>query len=249
MRAGLSKRDTVTEGRLRDNAAASVLIGLWEEMLASLEARPTLPQALRNTDNDPFLLTTDRFDIAPGMRSAVEANLVTIPGSEPPEPGDDPPAYVFVRKAKESSQSNVIVGHATIAGQTLTVETNSIKRADALRARIEQACGDAIRHRIRDHADPLSKASPRPHRVNPPTPLPPEHALALREQMKRHYTQWLDLPIPALKGKTPRQAARTKKGRAEVDLLLREFENREQRRPNAPPFDFTWLRKELRLDG
>lgn len=249
MRAGLSARGNLTAAQLRDNAASSVLIGIWEEIVASLEDQSPLPQALRNTDGDPFLLTTDHFHIAPGMRSTVETQLLSIPGAEPPEPGTEPPTYVFVRRTGSSEQDrNVIVGQATLAGQALTVETNSIQRADALRARIEEACGDAVRHRIREHVDPLSEKSRRAMLSPTRDTRPPEHGQILHELQRRHYTEWLDTPIPALRGNTPRQAVKTKKGRQDVDLLLREFENREQRRPDAPPFDFSWLRRELHLD-
>lgn len=34
----------------------------------------------------------------------------------------------------------------------------------------------------------------------------------------RHYAAWIDGPILALDGKTPRQAARTKRGRERIDV-------------------------------
>jgi hypothetical protein len=36
--------------------------------------------------------------------------------------------------------------------------------------------------------------------------------------------RWIDEPVPALGGLTPRQAARTPKARTELDELLRDFE-------------------------
>jgi hypothetical protein len=54
--------------------------------------------------------------------------------------------------------------------------------------------------------------------------------------------------VPALAGKSPRQAARSKRGREKVDLVLRTMENFEQR-AGDPPFDFGPLRRGLGLDA
>ena len=56
--------------------------------------------------------------------------------------------------------------------------------------------------------------------------------------------------IPALGDKAPREAARTKEGRRELEELLRLLEYREQtRRENGQPeYDIAWIRKELRKE-
>jgi hypothetical protein len=51
-----------------------------------------------------------------------------------------------------------------------------------------------------------------------------------------------------LAGKTPREAARTAQGRSAVDVLLKDMENHEQRSARGVAFDFSELRRELRLD-
>jgi hypothetical protein len=65
----------------------------------------------------------------------------------------------------------------------------------------------------------------------------------------RHYREWADQAIPALHGKTPRQAVRTAQGRAAVDVLLKDFENHEQRSPPDVRFDFGEVRKDLGFSG
>ena len=72
----------------------------------------------------------------------------------------------------------------------------------------------------------------------------PEQARRLAEMKMRHYTTWLDQPLPALNLKTPRQCVQTAAGRAEVDLLLKHMEHLEQRFSDAP-VDFSTLRREL----
>jgi len=75
-----------------------------------------------------------------------------------------------------------------------------------------------------------------------------EEAAILRAYKEQHYAAWLDQAIPALSGKTPREAARTKVGRARVALLLRDIENHEAHLPDGVRFDFTRLRRQLQLD-
>ena len=43
-------------------------------------------------------------------------------------------------------------------------------------------------------------------------------------------------------------SGRTKAGRARVDVMLKDIENHESRLPAAHRFDFSHIRRELRLD-
>ncbi|UCE52925.1 MAG: SEC-C domain-containing protein [Desulfobacterales bacterium] len=72
----------------------------------------------------------------------------------------------------------------------------------------------------------------------------------IKDFFDKHYRDWLDSKIPALGDKTPRQAARTKEGRRELEELLRLLEYREQsRRENGQPeYDIAWIRKELGIE-
>ena len=51
--------------------------------------------------------------------------------------------------------------------------------------------------------------------------MTPELVAHLREFMHRHYVKWMDAPIPALDGKTPREACKTPEGRRKVTLMIR----------------------------
>ena len=236
--------------RLRDEAFGRYLIRRWEESVAQLdEARENVPE-LQNTDGDPLLLTTDHFEIASGARPAVEARLAALEGVEPAEAGEDPLVYVFLRPGNEqhTSWDNTVIGRASVSDQTLELETNSRERADALRERVEAACGARIRHRAREHADALSTMVASPERGPAPEPPPPELEQFLAEFKQRHYADWPDQSLPALGGKTPREASRTAGGRAALDVLLKDMENQEQRSPSGPAFDFSEIRRALRLD-
>jgi hypothetical protein len=86
-------------------------------------------------------------------------------------------------------------------------------------------------------------------RLNVPSTPPPseEENRMLLEMKARHYADWVDHPLPALGGETPRMAVRTKAGRQKVDVLLKESENMESRSPAGQRFDFGVIRRELGL--
>jgi hypothetical protein len=69
----------------------------------------------------------------------------------------------------------------------------------------------------------------------------------MHELKEAYYTDWLDESVPALAGKTPRQATRTKSDRERLELLIKEHENGEARLPQEERFDFSRLRAELGL--
>jgi len=72
-----------------------------------------------------------------------------------------------------------------------------------------------------------------------------------REFLRRHYERWPDEPVPALGGKTPKAAVRTKKGRQAVIELLKDFEVHEARKAQkegGEPFDFGFLWQRLGLE-
>jgi len=69
--------------------------------------------------------------------------------------------------------------------------------------------------------------------------------------LRRHYKRWPDEPVPALGGKTPKAAVRSKKGRQAVIELLKDFEIHETgkaSREGGEPFDFGFLWKRLGLE-
>ena len=246
-RGWLRRKRAIPLDRLRDEAFGRRLIRRWEAAVAKLDERTGLPPVLSNTDGDPLLFTTDHFRIAPGARPTVEAQLAALGDVNLPIPED--PAYVFLRPGgtRHGSMENTVIGRAVVSEETLRIQTNSRERADALRKRVETACGDRIRHRGREHADPLSDKAAPALPDSAPESLSPVPAQLVLELKQRHYADWPDQPLPALNGQTPREAVRTAEGRAAVDDLLKDMENQEQRSQPGTAFDFSEIRRALRL--
>jgi hypothetical protein len=252
-RGRLRRKRAVPPERLQDETIGRYLIKKWEKAIAALDRRASVPPVLTNTDGDPLLLTLDVYDIEPGARAELEERLAAFPDVDPP-PGGDETFYTFTRPGSPDgwSEGSTITGVARLIGGRLQLETNSVRRADDLRERIEKACEGLIRRRARTHTDPRSPKAleeARASRDEGPTELPPEVREILRKQKRRHYAKWVDTAIPALGNTTPRNAARTASGRAALDTLLKEMENREQRvEPPEERFDFGSIRRELGLE-
>jgi hypothetical protein len=247
-RARLRRRRAVPPDRLRDAGVARALIRYWEEEVLLLFARSAGPTVLTNTDGDPLLLTIDHFEVAPGARPAVERALAALEGAHDDDTEDEAErSYTFLKEGNpvHASWDNTVIGIGRLSDAGLALETNSRERADALRARVEAACGDGIRHRAREHSDPLSARAPRP--AAQPAAQPPELQAIVREHKQRHYRAWIDDSLPALGGKTPRESVRSARGREAVDLLLKEIEQIEERGPAGERFDVSELRRALGL--
>lgn len=247
-RRRLRKRRAIPVERMRDPATGRALIRYWEDALDALVYAASVPLELTNTTGDPILLTTDRFAIAPGGRAAVEAGLAHA-GAEPRELEGDEPTWTFLAPPDPArpDEPRVELGRARIHGTQLVLETNSRNRADTLRGRIEAACGPAIRHRTRAHADPLSERARNAGPTPPPEPIPPEIQHVLREHKRRHYAAWVDDALPALDGETPRNAVRTAAGRRAVEVMLKEIEILEADVEPGARFDVGELRRALGL--
>jgi hypothetical protein len=217
--------------------------------LHDLDRRFSKPPVLTNTDGDPLNLTTDIFEVAPGRRKSLEARLAGWPDVDVSDDGEDTLSYAFLkeRRSKRFTPENVLVGRGFFEEGRLHLETNSLKRADALRERLESAFGGHLEHRERVHLDLSSAVAGAGARSpgRPPEFTTPELAALTRDLKQQHYADWIDQPLPALKGQTPREAVRTAAGREDVEILIKEMENMEARLPESARFDFSELRRKL----
>jgi hypothetical protein len=253
-RGRLRRKRAVPVERLRDEPFGRYLIRRWEEAVEEFDRCAEIPPQLQNTDGDLLLLTADHFEIEPAARADVESRLAGMEGVEAEgAEGDaerDGSVYLFLTAGNrmQAPWENTLIGRACLEGRLLRLETNSPERADTLRARVEAACGGLLRHRAREHSDPLSSRAEPAAASSPLEDAPPEVQQLLLDLKRRHYAEWLDHALPALGGLSPREAVGTARGRGAVDVLLKDMENREQHISGQNAFDFGVLRRELRLD-
>ena len=226
------------------------LIHLWMGAVLDAELASTVMPSLTNTDGDPLLLTVDHFTFAPAERERVLEGLLRLKGAEVSVEGM-PTSLMFLKKgnAIHKSWKSTIVGNAQVEEARLRLETNSVRRADKLRKSVEQACAGLLAYQTREHSSPEAFLPPRGSLPEPKGEerwkQAPEILAKLREFKAQHYAAWLDSPLPALEGKTPRESARTETGRRMLEALLKELEYRESRLPQQQRVDLSPLRAEL----
>lgn len=237
---------------LREPDMQRMIIDGWRR---AVDAR-SKPPTLTNTDGDPFIMTTDRFDIA-GSRQELLARLASFSGASEPESETDPNEVVFVITKRDTrtdrSRDNTIIGRVVVRDRSMLVETNSLERANRLRQALHAHLGGLIHFRLRDEtgADQLfaraaSKAS-KPSSSAARQPKRDPELVAMERQLREEYMdRWMDEPVPMLSGLTPRAAAsKSAASRRSLEVLLKDFEQHEARLPANERIDIERLRREL----
>jgi len=229
---------------------SDVLLAAQDELraiyfdLAEMLAKPP-EMRLHNTDGDPIEFVTLTFDLKIPVREA----LASLQGLSL-EPVDDILAGAeqdpdgTVRRAEFSwaregnrkfkGWDNTILGHLRVEPGILVADVNSRKRAGRLTKEITKRLhGNAVlKSTARKSLEEAKREAPvgdggRGRKESEELMRQPEVRAQITAMMQDQWKRWLDESIPALDGKTPRQAARTKEGRERLEALLFSFERRE----------------------
>jgi hypothetical protein len=230
------------------------------------------PPVLQNTDGDPLLFIKLKYDLlCPPEQVLEELKSLALPEFQQDILDDaefDGTGHLIrasVTWQKKGNRlnpgwDNTSLGTIAIRSGALEIEVNSDRRAKEIRQEIKDRLGSRCRFLGEEHKSPEALLGGREGRSKargegrPPADdlesVPPEFRAALQEQMKAHWEAWLDIPIPALKGQTPRAAARTPQGRERLEALLMEYEYRNDSalQPELRP-DVAELRRRLGLPG
>ena len=143
------------------------------------------------------------------------------------------------------------LGNVTLTPQRLELWCVSKERLDRGKKRLQEILEDYIRHQRDSYEDLAKKAMEKTGRTSSredrriPQKVWPE----LPRMTEDFVTQWMDEKIPALEGKTPREAVRTPEGRERVLELLKDWENVEERKRKDGEhyIDIDVLRRKLNL--
>ncbi len=153
------------------------------------------------------------------------------------------------RGREQMGPGPLLLGSIRIEKGRLRLEVHSKERLEKGKAFLTGLLGDLGHHRL-DGIKDLDVAMSETAAVGPPPPseLPEEvQAEVLSRFMQDRLLQWIDEKIPALKGKTPRQAVKTKAGREKVIAMLKDQEHLARRMPGGDRIDAVAYR-ELGLD-
>lgn len=146
------------------------------------------------------------------------------------------------------------LGDVVITSEELSIECLSRQRLEKGKHMLQKALGDSIEHlyseyREVDAASEEKEEAAREHlEETEDHGVPPEVSRRLTlDSLEDHYRKWVDTPIPALKGATPREASKTKEGRTVLEELLKNLENIELRRwrSEGVGYQVDKLRREL----
>jgi len=244
------KKDIAVE-QLRSPVIGRFMIDQWRDAVAEGDERAARPPILQNTDGDPLLFVTESFRIDAATRPEIEKRLAAMDDVDQVRIQKKESEIVFAVAGNRVNKSweNTVIGRVLVTGQTLQIETNSEKRADALGRRVRDACAGLLHDPKRKRQDPSSLSKTSPGKATPPGKKSAHEVAILQEIKGRHYSEWIDTPIPALDHKTPRAAMRSAKLRERLDLLLRDIEYTENRLPEAERYDFGSIRRDLGLDA
>lgn len=211
-------------------------------MLLEPILNPQMPK-LCNTDGDPLIPQTLHFEIADpeeafSVLKTLSAGFVTedeLRSDATLKSGrihEVEIPWFKKNKTLKHPGSNTVLGTVKIVGTKLTVDVNSNKRAATIKRKILTALKDKVRFKtkvIEDIAGNIGRESSQ-NRSKPSSipldQLPPEALEALKNMADAHWTKWFDDKIPALNGKTPKQAAKTKEGRELLEALFNCYEQR-----------------------
>lgn len=231
----------------RERAAALTyfLLAKWVD----LACNPPMPQ-LSNTDGEPVLWTCTHFEVVD--RDRVAAALDGRPDIDAQDQADGEWGWL----GPDKGNGPISLGVLRMDGDKAVLETNSAARGERGRAMLVQCCGNALAYRATTHEDMTAamaqnkgKPGAGAGRVQD-DPLDKHAEFALVEDTyARHYRSWLDEPVPAIGGMTPRAAAKVPARRTALVGLMEGLRHAYERAltRGEPTYDPTWMWAELNV--
>jgi len=145
----------------------------------------------------------------------------------------------------------VSLGTVTWTPGRLELWCLSKERLSRGKKRLREILGEDIRH-LADTFEDMKRMIKRKAKEGPyveDEALQEKFFPLLSKTMEEWAHRWVDESIPALGGKTPREAVKTPEGRAKVEDLLKDFENMEERkrREGEAYLDIQVIRQRLNL--
>jgi hypothetical protein len=223
------------------------------------------PPQLHNTDGDPLEFVQLHYQLSCSPKEAFEALqslAIAINEDELLEDGEfdnqDNLKSIKVPWMEKTGAEKIdgqrtVKGHLSISTNKLIIDVNSQKRAEAVKRKISRRLGkratfktSVIQSTDKMMEDAQESGSHQHTRIPNELESKPEVQAMLKEMGLKHWQNWLDMPLPALKDETPRQSAKTKIGRERLEALLLQFEGMSSDNANEPlDPDIEFLRNEL----
>ena len=194
---------------------------------------PELPKMIDSSTGEPMLLVTDHYRVLDA--AALAASLAGCADVA----GDASTGWRRELEGDDGAFRSLAAINPGKQPDRIEIFYRTQRHADAGRAWFDALAGAAVRHLSREITDPHGALrSTRPGTSAgarfgtspakaPPTLSPDPLADAIEQALRRSYARWADEPMPALAGKTPRQAIGHAAGLERVKGLLRSYEHGE----------------------
>ena len=227
-----------------------------------------LPELI-NRDGEALVFTETRFPFLAERFKEIAQRLDAAPEwehdnpdehtwiwlSQPDAIGNKPQRGMAVDSLQEGQRP--VSGTLELKPGVLTLTTNSMERAgrgqDALEALLHGLVGSAL-SKLQTPEQLMAESEGHQQSDSDRDPIdtvdPEISAEIIYNMLDQHYRQCLDESIPMLGDKTPRQCAKSKKGREQVIEWLKYLENNELHRAarqGQVPYDSRWMWEELKL--
>jgi hypothetical protein len=218
-----------------------IIPAYWLELFTSAFE---IPEIVDHSTGEPILLITDHYRVQDW--AALERAL----SGEAEVEGNRAEGWGRLVEGADGLLRSRLTIDPGRQPDRVQVSYRTQKCADEGRPWFEEVAGSGAVFVSREIADPKGMLSQRPPDEVPeplaPAQLSPEVISGVIEQRIRHlYADWADQPLPALDGRTPREAIKTPAGLEQVKFLLHTYEHGElqqakdqQRSPVS--FDFLW---------
>lgn len=173
----------------------------------------------------------------------VAAILAGLPGFQQAAAGEDGGVWHWF---KVQAVGALVLGEVRLRGGRLRLQCLARERLALGKRLLAEALGERIRHRVDEFRNPRDLVEGRLASV---APLPEDVTAAVTQFLYNYYRRWVDAPVPALGGRSPRQACATEEGRQQVAELLKHLENLEDKKKRAgqPHIEVNVIRRELGL--
>jgi len=195
-----------------------------------------------------LLLITDHYRVSDW--EALQQALAAQPDVD----GDRDAGWNRLEKGRDEQTRPIVSINPDKVADRISIFYKTQGYADRGRPWFEALARDAVQFVSRELSDPkgalADMSTTQRQKLDRPAPhLPPDVMAELIEKVIRQsYANWPDEPIPALGGKTPRQAIRTLAGLERVKGLLRGYEaseTQQARREGRRAISYAFLWKAL----
>lgn len=247
--------------------SAPLFTNLWLLQSLHKEQEPEVPEIF-NSDGDPIEFITIHMPLKSGVTQKQVKSLLDDAADMAPadskcwnwietEPRSSrhpkPKGQTFVSRMEDGS---IALGLLTLQGRKLVIEVNSRDRADQLQERLRAIAGDLLGKAVLSHQTVERALAERRQARGlddaAPADIPVEvQEEAMRNMFDAHYRETLDQPNGMLDDRSPREAVRSRAGRAKTASWLKHLETMTARQTQAhamEPYDFAWMWRELGID-